>query len=151
MTRVPLLAFLLFGAAGAAFAEAPRQAFVRDHTDAALQWGACPPVFPEGCDVSVLEGDPAAGRSDVFLRVQPGITLARHIHTSAEHIVLVAGELEVEYEGQAPATLRAWSYAYGPARLAHLATCKSADACVLFIAFESPIDAIAAPSTPAQP
>lgn len=132
--------------ASASLAEVLTPARVRDHTDPALQWGACPPIFRTGCDVAVLQGDPAAGRSDVFLRVQPGVTLARHIHTSAEHIVLVAGELEVEYDGQAPATLRVGSYAYGPPKAPHRATCKSASACVLFIAFESPIDAIAAPA-----
>ena len=133
--------------ASASLAQAPAPPLVRDHADPALEWGACPPIFPTGCDVAVLQGDPAVGRSDVFLRVQPGVTLARHIHTSAEHIVLVSGELEVEYDGQPPATLRVGSYAYGPAKAPHRATCKSASACVLFIAFESPIDAAAAPAS----
>jgi quercetin dioxygenase-like cupin family protein len=131
--------------ATASLGEAPALALVRDHTDPALAWGPCPPIFPTGCDVAVLQGDPAAGRSDVFLRVQPGVTLARHVHTSAEHMVLVAGELEVEYDGQAGASLRPGSYAYGPAKAPHRATCESAAPCVLFIAFESPIDAVAAP------
>jgi quercetin dioxygenase-like cupin family protein len=128
-----------------AVGEEPALALVRDHTDPALSWGPCPPIFPTGCDVTVLQGDPAAGRSDVFLRVQPGVTLARHIHTSPEHMVLIAGALEVEYDGQEAASLRVGSYAYGPAKAPHRATCKSAGPCVLFIAFESPIDATAAP------
>jgi mannose-6-phosphate isomerase-like protein (cupin superfamily) len=140
-----VVAAVSLGLATQSLGEAPAPALVRDHTDPAHAWGPCPPIFPAGCDVTALQGDPAAGRSDVFLRVQPGVTLARHVHTSAEHMVLVAGELEVEYDGQAAASLRVGSYAYGPARVAHRATCKSAGPCVLFIAFESPIDAIAAP------
>jgi hypothetical protein len=35
-------------------------------------------------------------------------------------------------------------YAYGPAKLAHKAVCGNAGPCVLFIAFEAPVDAIAA-------
>jgi uncharacterized RmlC-like cupin family protein len=55
---------------------------------------------------------------------------------------LVAGELHVTYEGQAKAVLKPGMYAYGPAKLPHEAVCASADPCVLFIAFESPLDAV---------
>jgi len=34
-------------------------------------------------------------------------------------------------------------YAYGPAKLPHEATCTSTTPCVLFIAFEGPVDALA--------
>ena len=63
-----------------------------------------------------------------------------HSHTSPEHIVLVAGELRVTYKGQQPTTLKAGSYAYGPAKQPHKAHCASGP-CVLFIAFETAIDA----------
>ena len=32
--------------------------------------------------------------------------------------------------------------AYGPAKLPHKAECKKAGLCILFIAFESPVDAV---------
>ena len=57
-------------------------------------------------------------------------------------MVLVTGELEVAYDGQQPATLKPGMYAYGPAKLPHSAACQSKDACVLFIAFEGPVDAV---------
>jgi len=57
-------------------------------------------------------------------------------------MVLVAGELHVTYEGQPKAILKPGSYAYGPAKLPHSGECASAVPCVLFIAFESPLDAI---------
>lgn len=124
-----------------AAAELPEKAISRTHDEAALSWGPCPPIFPSGCQVAVLHGDPAVGRSDVFLRVPGGDTLAPHWHSSAEHMVLVAGELQITYKGQPAVTLRPGSYAYGPANAPHNALCVGPIVCVLFIAFESPIDA----------
>jgi quercetin dioxygenase-like cupin family protein len=115
---------------------------VRTHRDPQLKWNPCPPIFPKGCEVTVLQGDPANGRSDVFLRIPANYTLPLHWHTSPEHMILVAGELHVTYEGQKPSVLRAGSYAYGPAKARHEARCAKAGPCVLFIAFESPIDAV---------
>jgi quercetin dioxygenase-like cupin family protein len=59
-------------------------------------------------------------------------------------MILVSGQLHVTYEGQKPSVLRAGSYAYGPAKAKHEARCANAGPCVLFIAFESPIDAVLA-------
>lgn len=109
--------------------------------DAGLTWGPCPPVLPGACEVAVLHGDPAAPHADVFLRMPAGYVIPTHRHTSPEHMVLVAGELEVTYAGQKPLTMRVGSYAYGPAQLPHAGRCVSKDPCVLFIAFESPMDA----------
>jgi quercetin dioxygenase-like cupin family protein len=56
-------------------------------------------------------------------------------------MVLVAGELRVTYEGQPEAILKPGTYAYGPAKRPHSGACASAEPCILFIAFESPLDA----------
>jgi len=44
--------------------------------------------------------------------------------------------------------LTAGSYAYPPAKAKHSARCANAGPCVLFIAFESPIDAMLVEATP---
>ena len=116
----------------------------RTHKDPQLKWSPCPPIFPKGCEVTVLHGDPAQGRSDVFLRTPANYRLPPHWHTSPEHMILISGKLHVTYEGQKPSVLRAGSYAYGPAKARHEARCANAGPCVLFIAFESPIDAVLA-------
>jgi quercetin dioxygenase-like cupin family protein len=127
----------------AAAASQPEAPLTRLATDAALQWGPCPDIFPTGCEIAVLHGNPAEPNADVFLRAQGGGTrLPAHTHTSAERMTLVAGELNVHYEGAAATTLTVGEYAYGPAGLPHEATCVSAEACVLFIAFEGPVDAM---------
>lgn len=111
-------------------------------TDASLAWGGCPPIFPEGCQIGVLHGDPAAPNADVFLRVPAGLGLPPHTHTSAERMILVAGELSVKYLGAPAVTLVPGQYAYGPPGLPHQAACTSDETCTLFIAFEGPVDAL---------
>jgi hypothetical protein len=57
-------------------------------------------------------------------------------------MILVAGELAVRYQKQAEVVLRPGMYAFGPAKLSHTATCRGNTPCVLFIAFESVVDAV---------
>jgi quercetin dioxygenase-like cupin family protein len=128
--------------AGLSAAEAaPERALAVAANAPALEWGACPPLFPKGCEIAVLHGDSAQPNADVFLRVPAKYELPPHWHTSAERMVLVAGELHVTYQGQPVSILKPGTYAYGPAKAPHKASCASSDACVLFIAFESAVDA----------
>lgn len=119
---------------------AQEQALVFGANDAGIKWGPCPDPLPKGCGLFVLHGDPAKPNTDVFLRLPGGSTIPLHVHTSAERMVLVAGALNVTYEGQDMAMLTPGSYAYGPAGKPHSAVCVSRQACVLFIAFEAPVD-----------
>ena len=144
---LPAIVCAVLGAPGVLNAESPAapgldRPLALSETAADLQWGDCPSIFPPGCKISVLHGNPAEPGADVFLRVPPGYTIPAHSHTSAERMVLVQGEMQVTYEGHKPVTLKRGSYAYGPAELVHEASCLSADPCVLFIAFEQPLDAI---------
>ncbi len=136
---------LLFGLAGAsALAKSPVQepALTRTADDASLKWGPCPPFLPKGCGIAVLHGDPAKDNVDVFFKIPAKSTIPLHLHTSAERMVLVAGELHVTYDGQKKAVLKPGTYGYGPANKPHKGFCASAVPCVLFIAFESPLDAV---------
>lgn len=108
-----------------------------------LQWGPCPDFLPNGCEIAVLHGDPAKQNVDIFFKVPANSDIANHAHTSAERMILVSGEMEVTYEGEETRTLKSGSYAYGPAQKPHTARCGDAGPCVLFIAFEEPLDAYA--------
>lgn len=116
--------------------------------DAHLKWGPCPAFIPKGCQIAILHGDPAKDNVDVFFKVPGNFNIPQHWHTSAERMVLVSGTLQVTYEGQKPITLKPGMYAYGPAKLPHKATCAKGAPCVLFIAFESPLDAFPTESNP---
>ena len=143
MTRI-LCALLLstVGLSATATAEVPAERpLALLAADPGLQWGPCPPFFSEACRMTALHGDPAKPNSDVFFKVGGGDELPLHWHTSAERMVLVQGELTVRYQGHAPVTLTPGIYAYGPPKLPHDGRCNSEDACILFIAFEQPVDA----------
>ena len=138
------LVFLLGLTGSFAHAQAPpqEQALTRTVEDAQLNWAPCPPFLPKGCGIAVLHGDPAKDNADVFLKVPAKSTIPLHWHTSAERMVLIAGELHVTYDGQKTTVLRPGTYAYGPPKRPHKGLCASADPCVLFIALESPLDAV---------
>ena len=127
------------GEAGAIAVEAP---VVRTAADTSLQWAPCPDLFPQGCELAILHGDPAKPNADALLRVPAGYAIPLHTHSSAERMMLVSGRLEVQYQGSPASMLVPGTYAYGPANLPHRATCLAAEACVLFIAFERPVDAL---------
>ena len=117
-------------------------AFIWTKDDADLEYGPCPEYMPESCGIAVLQGNPAEPNADVFFKLTPGTTAPKHYHTSAERMVLVSGEMRVNYEGQKPTYISPMTYAYGPAKLPHDARCLEGDEdCVLFIAFEEPVDA----------
>jgi quercetin dioxygenase-like cupin family protein len=134
----------------AAFAQAPpaEQAITRTASDSQLKWGPCPEFLPKGCAIAVLHGDPGKANADVFFKVPGKSTIPMHWHTSPERMILVQGELRVTYQGQKEAVMKPGTYAYGPAKLPHKAVCASTTPCVLYIAFESPVDAVAGDKPP---
>jgi len=109
--------------------------------DKNLEWGPCPPFISSGCQIAVLHGDPAKNNLDVFFKVPGNFAIPHHWHTSAERMVLVSGKLKVTYDNYETELLEPGMYAYGPSKLPHTAFCEKGDPCVLFIAFEEPLDA----------
>lgn len=140
LTMIPLVA-LAWAAAAPGLAQAPVAPLAIDVSGPGVQWGACPPIFPGACAMTVLQGDPAKPNSDVVLRIGPQTTLPRHKHSSAERMILLSGRLMVKYDGAPAAILNPTNYAYGPAGSPHVATCQSKKPCLLFIAFEGPVNA----------
>lgn len=141
-----LIALATAGLAATVSAQEPPASWTA--RDPGLKWTPCPPFLPQGCEIAVLRGDPARPNVDVFFKVPAKASIPLHWHTSAERMVLVSGELHVTYDGHKTAVLKPGSYAYGPARLPHKADCKDAGPCILFIAFESPLDAVQAGNAP---
>ncbi len=137
-----LLVSVLVGTPALAQSSIDPPALTRSANEAGLEWAPCPPFLPTGCGIAVLHGDPAKDNVDVFFKIPPQSTLPRHRHTSAERMVLVAGELHVTYDGQDQMVLKPGTYAYGPADKPHGGFCASDVPCILFIAFESPLDAV---------
>ncbi len=116
-------------------------AVVRTVDDEDIQWGPCPEFMPAGCEIAVLHGNPEKANADILFRVPANTDIPNHTHTSAERMILISGEMEIAYEGEEKQMLSAGSYAYGPAGKPHTAKCGDQGPCVLFIAFEEPLDA----------
>jgi len=134
--------FLLLLTALLAEALAQERAHTWNADDPKLEWAPCPEFMPEGCGIAVLQGDPAEPNADVFFRLAPDTTVPMHWHSSAERMILISGQMQVNYEGQAPVVLTPGTYAYGPADLPHETYCEAGEECILFIAFEGPVDAM---------
>lgn len=139
-TALGLMALAAFAAGPAAAQSSEALAIKAD--DPSLEWRPCPEFMPDGCSIAVLQGNPSERRADVFFRLEGDTDVVRHRHTSAERMVLVAGEMTVNYDGQEPVTLESGTYAYGPPELPHSTQCVSTAPCVLFIAFNEPVDAM---------
>lgn len=109
---------------------------------ASLNWMACPePLDVSGCHITILHGDPAKPNTDILFKLEPGASVPRHWHTSAERMVMISGEMEVTYDGEEPQSFKPGTYAYGPSNKPHIARCmENGDPCVIFIAFEEPVD-----------
>lgn len=122
-------------------AQANEPALSHTHDDKILKWGGCPPFIGKGCEISLLHGDPSKNNLDIFFKVPADFTIPHHWHTSAERMVLVSGKMTVTYDNQKTEVLEVGTYAYGPAKRPHTAYCEKGDPCVLFIAFEEPLDA----------
>ena len=134
---------LLLVLAGPSAQAGEARAFVVNHANSAVEWGACPAFMPDSCGLAVLQGNPKENNTDVLFRLRSETTAPQHWHTSAERMVLLAGQMMVDYEGQEPVVVESGEYAYGPPELPHLATCQSQEDCVLFISFDQTIDAFA--------
>ena len=122
-------------------AAAAAHAFTYAMDDARITWLDCPGFFGKGCQIGVLQGDPAKPNSDVVFKTPGNFDLPEHWHTSAERMVLISGEMDLTYQGQATMKMKSGMYIYGPPKVPHTGRCVSAEPCELFISFEGPIDA----------
>lgn len=121
--------------------QADEPAIVVDPNDKSVKWGGCPAFIGEGCQIAVLHGDPAKNNLDILFKVPADFKIPHHWHTSAERMILVSGNMTVTYDDQKSERVTTGMYAYGPAKRPHTAYCEKGDDCVLFIAFEEPLDA----------
>lgn len=106
-----------------------------------LKWLPAPEFFP-GCSFTILHGDLAKPNLDFFFRIEANTEVVNHTHNSQERMILMSGDLEVQYEGEAPVILKTGTYAYGPAGKPHRAKCLDNGPCVLFVAMVDPFDAV---------
>jgi len=106
-----------------------------------LKWLPAPDFFPN-CSFTILHGDISKPNLDFFFKIEPNTEVVNHTHNSAERMILISGDLEVQYQGEKPVILKAGTYAYGPSGKPHKAKCLDNGPCVLFVAMIDPFDAV---------
>ena len=112
----------------------------KSHHDKSLIWLPAPDFFPK-CSFTILHGEMTKPNLDLFFKIEPNTEVVNHTHKSPERMILMSGDLEVQYEGEQSRIVRAGSYLYGPANKPHKAKCLDNGPCVLFIALVETFDA----------
>lgn len=110
------------------------------------------PGFPKGADFSVVYGDPAAGAFEMYFRLQPGVRVPMHFHTSAERAVGVQGVITMEYEDGSTMTIGPGTYTFIPWKLPHAASCPAESSpCIAYFYFDKAFDVTWVEDPPADP
>ncbi len=147
-SRAPLLVFGL--------ALLPTQAAQAQHTElfatGPVSTSFVPvPGFPKGADFYVVNGDPTQA-FEMFFRLQPGVRVPLHFHTSAERAVGVQGVITMEFEGGEKGEVAPGIYMFIPSKLPHAAFCPSGGSpCVAYFYFERAFDVTWVGEPPSDP
>lgn len=110
------------------------------------------PGFPQGSDFSVVYGDPMAGQFEMFFRLQPGVTVPMHFHTSAERSVGIQGVITMSYPDGRTMDIGAGDYMFIPWKAHHAASCPAdGPACIAYFYFDKAFDVTWVDEPPANP
>ncbi len=136
-----LFSLFLIVSANVSMAKKPvtQKALAISAQDPSLQWQKCPDFLP--CTFAILRGEMGSNHMDIFLKFPSKAQIPYHRHSSAEHMIMISGEFHTTYHHHEKVILSAGDYAYGPSNLAHDGYCASDKACLMFVAYETPLDA----------
>ena len=108
--------------------------------------------FPQGADLSVVYGDPSAGAFEMYFRLQPGVRVPMHFHTSAERSVGIQGTITMEYQDGSKADISPGNYMFIPSKMPHAATCPAAGpVCIAYFYFDQAFDVTWVEDPPENP
>lgn len=95
-----------------------------------LQWGAVPPVLPQGAQLAVVSGNPGKdGPYVIRLRMPANYRIAAHHHPTAEYVTVLSGNFHLgmgdKLDPEKGLELRAGGFAEAPAGMNHYAWTSS--------------------------
>ncbi|MBD0830890.1 cupin domain-containing protein [Aestuariibaculum sediminum] len=140
ITLTSFLVIILFQA-NTLYAQMAENSIAKRVSDKDLKWLPAPDFFPN-CSFTLLHGEMSDPNLDLFFKIEANTEVVRHTHKSPERMILMSGDMEVQYEGEKPVIVKAGSYLYGPAGKPHRAKCLDNGPCVLFIALVDTFDAV---------
>ncbi len=109
------------------------------------------PGFPRGADFSILNGNPATGAFEMFFRLQPGVTVPMHFHTSAERTVGIQGTITMTYTDGSTMDITPGSYMFIPSKMSHAASCLEGEPCIFYAYFDKAFDVTWVADPPEDP
>ena len=109
------------------------------------------PGFPRGADLSILNGNPATGAFEMFFRLQPGVTVPMHFHTSAERTVGIQGTITMTYTDGSTMDITPGSYMFIPWKMPHAASCLEGEPCIFYAYFDKAFDVTWVADPPEDP
>lgn len=127
--------------ASAASAAEPKPAVIEspvfvDSTQ--FQWQKCEGL--PGCTFLPLRGDAKREASAAIFRLEAGVRFPKHWHTSAEHILVMQGELDMNLENGARYRVGPRAFLYNPGGMIHWGQCAAGEACVYYVYDDQPYD-----------
>ena len=67
-----------------------------------IQWKPCPPHLPDGCEITILEGDPKRnGLFTVRFQTSKGFLMPPHTHPKDERVTIISGKVSVAFGADA--------------------------------------------------
>jgi quercetin dioxygenase-like cupin family protein len=67
-----------------------------------ITWNPCPPHLPEGCEITILEGDPKSdGMFTVRFQTSKGFLMPPHTHPKDERVTIISGKVSVAFGADA--------------------------------------------------
>ena len=97
---------------------------------------------PACLKVARENGDPDKGASTFLLEAPSGCVVPAHYHTAEEQLMVVRGDVLTGMDGMAETTLGPGGFAMMPGKAMHWFSCKSKDACLMFVTFDRKYDIV---------
>jgi quercetin dioxygenase-like cupin family protein len=104
------------------------------------QWMPFPDVFPKGATMKVMNGDPARGAADMYMKFPAKYAVPWHFHSAFERIYVDKGAMKFEHLDGTSTTLTEGGFMALPSRMAHKVTCVSDQECTLFLSTDGLFD-----------
>lgn len=110
------------------------------------------PGLPKGADFSVLNGDLIQGAFEMYFRLQPGVRVPMHFHTSAERSVGVQGTITMSFPDGTTSDITPGAYMFIPWEAHHAAPCPAdGPECIAYFFFDKAFDVTWVDAPPAEP
>ena len=97
---------------------------------------------PACLKVARENGDPDIGPSTFLLEAPSGCVVPAHYHTAEEQLMVVRGDVLTGMDGMPETTMGPGGFAMMPSKAMHWFTCKSKDACLMFVTFDRMYDIV---------